>query len=124
MQTESSSTKALPPMIICECGQMLSRMVIEDSFGKSVECDNCLKLINLTSFAYHCINGHCFCLKCSNSLLLSVDNPSLLKPIHCACQQIMILTQPNEAYNSASAYCNNTVCRAKIGKMEYVCFCN
>lgn len=116
------SSKSLPAMMTCECGETLNRMSIEDAYGKSVECDGCNKKLKKSAIAYHCISNHCFCISCSaRKILTSVDNKGLVNPIRCACNEIMELSQPCNVYPSASAYCNNTTCRSKIAENEFVC---
>ena len=115
------SSKSLPAMMTCECGETLNRMSIEDAYGKSVECDGCSRKLKKSHTAYHCISNHCFCLSCSKKLLTNIDNKGLVNPIHCACNQIMELSQPSCVYPSSTAYCNNTTCRSKIAGNEFVC---
>ena len=121
MQTTKS--KSLPSTITCECGEIMTRTNIDDLFGSCVNCDGCQKRLKKTSSAYQCRMGHCFCIKCSKKLLLNINNKELVNPIHCACDEIMQLSQPNIVYDSGTAHCNNTTCRNKIDKNEYCYTC-
>eukprot|EP01084_Bolivina_argentea_P313323 542586_1 len=51
----------------------------------------------------------------------------LKNPIHCICQEIMQLTQPGQVYEydvyQAAVRCDNSECRAVIGKMEWCYHC-